>query len=106
MALPIIFQDSVREELVQRIERISTQKRPQWGKMNAAQVLAHLNVMFELGLDENQKRPNAFVRLMLRSLVKNGVVNEQPYKKNSRTAPEMIIRNQPDFQREKQRILT
>jgi hypothetical protein len=38
---------------------------------------------------------------MMKLFVKNIVVGEKPYAKNSRTAPEFIIANQRDFEKEK-----
>ncbi len=105
MALPNIFTDAVRDSLSERINSLTEYSKPQWGKMNASQMLAHLNVMFELALEQKHKRPNAFVRFMLQSFVKNKIINEVPYKKNSMTAPEMVIKHQPDFQKEKNKVL-
>jgi hypothetical protein len=39
-------------------------------------------------------------------IAKNGVVNEKPYPKNSRTAPQFIIKDERDFEIEKERLNT
>ena len=106
MALPNIFQQTVRNELINRINQINTTTSPEWGKMNAGQMLAHLNVMFELALEEKHQRPNAFVRFLLKKMVKDKIVNEKPYARNSRTAPEMVIKGNRDVAVEKQRLLS
>lgn len=105
MALPNIFNATVANTLTERLQRLSEKSQPQWGKMNAPQVLAHLNVMFELGLEQKHQRPNAFIRFMLKTFVKKKIINDVPYKQNSMTAPEMVITRQPDFQLEKNRVL-
>ena len=105
MALPNIFAYAVRQELIKRISMLTKATTPKWGKINVAQILAHLNVMFELAIEEEHKRPNALVRFLLRFLVKDKIINEVPYKKNSRTAPEMVIKDQPDFLTEKDEVL-
>ena len=105
MALPNIYSDLVQEKLFERVNILTEYAKPQWGKMNASQMLAHLNVMFELGLEQKNKRPNFFIRFMLQSFVKSKIISEVPYKKNSMTAPEMIIKHQPDFETEKNRML-
>ena len=106
MALPNVFEPSVMHGLRNRIQQLSLNLTPYWGKMNAPQMLAHLNVMFELALEDKHPHPNIVARFLLRTIVKKGIVNEAPYPKNSRTAPEMIISHQPDFGVEKQRLLS
>ena len=105
MALPNVFQPGVIQGLQRRIQLLSLDSPSNWGKMNASQMLAHLNVMFELALEDKHPRPNAIVRFLLKTFVKEGIVNETPYKKNSRTAPQMVITHQPDFGLEKERLV-
>lgn len=104
MALPTIFEPTVNTRLLNRLEKLQATKQAVWGKMSAGQMLAHLNVMFELALENKHKRPGAPVRFLLKTLVKPKIVNEKPYARNSRTAPEMVIRHEPDFTTEKQRL--
>ncbi|MEQ8925161.1 MAG: DUF1569 domain-containing protein [Fulvivirga sp.] len=104
MPLPSIYNRAVISDIKQRIDKLNANNQPLWGVMNPAQMLAHLNVMFEIGFVENQKRPNAFLRFVLQKLVKPKLIDETPYKKNSRTAPEMVISHQPDFGKEKERL--
>lgn len=104
-ALPNYFDVNVQNELISRINQITIDSKPLWGKMSAAQMLAHLNVMFELGLEQKHKRPNAMIRFMLQKFVKESIINEVPYKKNSRTAPEMIIKTHPELNLQKNEVL-
>ena len=43
--------------------------------------------------------------LILKYLVKNMVVNEKPYKQNGQTAPAFIIKDDKDFETEKNRLI-
>jgi hypothetical protein len=38
-----MWDDAARRELLERFGRLTPDHRPRWGKMNAAQMLAHLN---------------------------------------------------------------
>jgi hypothetical protein len=105
MSLPNIFTKSVSSTLAQRINNLSSTSNAQWGKMNVAQMLAHVNVPFEYAFENKHKKPNAFFGFMLRNFVKGGVVNEKPYKKNSGTAPDFIIKGERDFENEKKRLI-
>lgn len=100
-----IFQQASMARLSERLDKLSQDRKPAWGKMNPSQMLAHLNVMFELGLEEKHQPPNALLRFMLKAFVKNKVIGDKPYVKGSSTAPEMRIRHQPGFQTEKKRFL-
>jgi hypothetical protein len=42
---------------------------------------------------------------VLRTFLKKLVTNEVPYKKNSQTAPQFIIKDEKDFEREKNRLI-
>lgn len=52
------------------------------GKMSVDQMLAHCNVMYEMVYDDIHPKPNSFLRFILKSFIKNKVVNENPYLKN------------------------
>lgn len=100
-----VFENEVTAELVERIGKISPEQKPLWGKMSADQMLAHCNVTYELVYDNKHPKPNAFKKFMLRLFVKNLVVNEKPYKKNSMTAPEFLITDSKNFEKEKNRLI-
>ncbi len=95
------FDPKTTETVFARLEKLNYMSKPQWGKMNVAQMLAHLNVTYDLAYDRVQSPANFFVKLMLKLLVKPLVTNDKPYKKNSHTAPVFIITNERDFEKEK-----
>jgi hypothetical protein len=97
-------QDDVAE-FISRINRLTVETKPKWGKMNVEQMLAHCNVTYEMVYDNIHPKPNAFKRFMLKLIVKNIVVNDKPYKSNSQTAPEFIIKDSRKFEFEKQRLI-
>jgi hypothetical protein len=105
MALPNIFTPEVSNQIILRIHQLTSSTPAQWGKMNVAQMLAHCNVTYELVYDNKHPKPNGFLKLILKLLVKNGVVNEKPYKKGGQTAPVFLITEQKDFEKEKQRLI-
>jgi hypothetical protein len=100
-----VFSEATCHALVERIERLSDSSPALWGKMAAAQMLAHCNVTYELVYTQQHPRPSAFVKFLLKVLVKAKVVNSQPYAQNSRTAPMFIVNTGKDFQAEKTRLI-
>lgn len=99
-----IFEEAVTNEIIDRINQLTPESQPQWGKMNVAQMLAHCNVTYELVYDNKHPKPGAFKRWILTLMVKNTVVNEKPYRKNSPTSPEFNIVDERQFTLEKDRL--
>lgn len=100
-----IFQPEIANEVIERINHLKPDSQPLWGKMNVAQMLAHCNVTYEMVYDGNHKKPNGFMRFILKLFVKDTVVGPKPYKKNSQTAPAFLIKGKRDFDKEKSRLI-
>ncbi len=100
-----IFDLKETNVVVDRINALEASSRPQWGTMGPDQMLAHCNVTYEMAFEDKHPKPNAFTKLMLKLFVKSTVVNDKPYQKNSRTAPQFIIADAKNFQSEKARLI-
>jgi hypothetical protein len=101
-----IFSSEVTGEVISRINNLTEQSQPAWGKMNVGQMLAHCNVSYEYVYDGIHKKPNPVMRFFLTKLVKQKVVSETPFKHSERTAPDFIIKGERDFDKEKQRLIS
>ncbi|MCF0059662.1 DUF1569 domain-containing protein [Dyadobacter sp. CY356] len=104
MALPDIFTKPVTEKLIERIDKLTAASLPLWGKMSVAQMLAHCCISYEYVYDNNHKPPGTFMKFILKMFVKNKVTSEEPYKRNSGTAPDFIIKGDRSFETEKGRL--
>lgn len=105
MSLPNIFSREVTDQLIDRLNKLEHNTQPKWGKMDAARMLAHCNVTYEMAFEDKHKKPGAFGKLMLKLFVKNAVVSEKPFKRNSPTGPMFKIADQRVFEIEKNRLL-
>ena len=106
MALPNVFTKQIADQMISRISQLSSSSQPLWGKMNVAQMCAHCCVTYEYLFEEGKyTKPTGFKKFIIKALVKNTVVNEKPYKKNSQTAPDFKVSPEQDFQREKTRLI-
>lgn len=101
MALPNIFDSQVVAQILARLDKLTYNTQPQWGKMNAPQMLAHLNVTYNLAYERVAVKNNFIMKFILKTFVKKAVVNEVSYPKNTRTAPVFIIADERDFEKEK-----
>ena len=105
MALPNIFKKDVSDAIVQRINQLTSTTQANWGKMSVAQMLAHCCVTYEMVYEDKHPKPNFFMGLILKMFVKKTVTNEVPYKHNSQTAPQFIIKETKNFDAEKARLI-
>ena len=105
MPLPNIFTADVSDKIIERINQLKPTTQPLWGKMNVAQMLAHCNVSYEMAYEDKHPKPNFFLKFILKSFVKKTVTDEKPYKHNSQTAPQFIMKNEKDFELEKNRLI-
>jgi len=99
------FEKTITNELITRINLLAPDTKAKWGKMDAAQMLAHCNVTYELVYESKHAKPNGLAKFFLKAFVKNLVVNEKPYDRNSRTAPVFIVKDPKNFQEEKTRLI-
>ncbi len=100
-----IFDSAVADKLISRINSLTPNTAGQWGKMNVSQMLAHCNVTYEMVYTDRHRKPNAFIKFILKMMVKPIVTNEKPYKKSSQTAPAFIITDEREFNYEKNRLI-
>ncbi|HQY19310.1 MAG TPA: DUF1569 domain-containing protein [Ignavibacteria bacterium] len=105
MPLPNIFTKEVSDKIIQRINNLSSETPPLWGKMNASQMLAHCTVVYEMVYETKHKKPNAFMSFILKLIVKDKIVGEKPYSHNLRTAPQFIMTDSKNFDTEKKRLI-
>ncbi len=106
MAILNIFTPEVSGGVVQRIEKLTPETQPLWGKMQVAQMLAHCCVTYEMVYENKHPKPGSIARFLLKLFVKPAVVGDKPYKKNSQTAPAFLIKDARDFNLEKQRLIS
>jgi uncharacterized protein DUF1569 len=82
------FDVDVRRALLERLQNVTPESRPQWGKMNAEQMLTHIVQSMRMAVGElpvkSKKLPMRF--WPLRELI----VYVLPWPKGSPTAPELI----------------
>jgi len=101
-----IFEQETASKIINRIEKLHSHSANKWGKMNPGQMLAHCNVTYEMVYENMHTKPNAFLKFILKKLVKNKVVSDKPYPNNGQTAPQFIIKGEKNFAKEKQRLIT
>lgn len=104
MNWPDAYSEQVVNNWIERLDKLHLDSQPQWGKMNAGQLLAHLNVTYDMA-SGNYPSNNRVTRWLLNMFVKPSVVGPKPYPKNSRTAPQFLVSDEQDFEKEKKKFI-
>ncbi len=105
MTIENILTQQGLDNVLNRLDGLTAETKPQWGKMSASQMLAHLNVAYEMTFENIHPKPNGFMKIILKMLVKKSVVGPKPYPKNGKTAPQFVIKDDRDFEQEKSRLI-
>ena len=92
-------------ESIKRINQLTPETKGQWGKMSVDQMLAHLNVAYDMTYTDKYPRPSSISKFFIKLFAKNAVVGPKPYPKNGRTAPQFIISDAKNFHEEKDKLI-
>lgn len=99
-----LFDKDIYAEITNRMNALTSNSQRQWGKMNPAQMLAHCKEAFKVPLSD-KKMPRMLLGLLIGWMVKPKLYNESPWKQNLPTAPNFIIKDERDFEKEKQELI-
>ncbi len=74
-----IFTTEVANEIINRINNLTHNSKPLWGKMSVDQMLAHCNVTYELEFTDKHPKPGPFKKFLFKTFIKNMVVSDKPF---------------------------
>ena len=101
-----VFDAKDAQEYINRINNLTPKTQRKWGKMSVDQVLAHLNVAYDLTFTpEKFPKPNFIAKFLLSRFVKPKITNEIPYKQSLPTSPAFIIADERNFEEEKAKLI-
>ena len=101
-----VFDAKDAQEYINRINNLTPETPRKWGKMSADQVLAHLNVAYDLTFTpEKFPKPNFIAKFLLSKFVKPKITTEIPYKPSLPTSPAFIIADERNFEEEKAKLI-
>jgi hypothetical protein len=98
------FNSEATLEILNRIELLTPNHKPQWGKMNNAQMMAHCAQGLYMAMG-NIKTKRTLAGKLLGSTIKKKLFGEAPLPKNSPTAKEIKVVNEREFEVEKLNLL-
>jgi len=90
-----VWNAQARQELLDRLQRLGPESTPRWGRMNAAQMLAHLRMWMQMATGE-LKTASKNLPIQYPPL-KQLLIYWLPFPKGVPTAPELIVREELDW---------
>lgn len=100
-----LFDASVTQEMIDRINRLSPNTKPLWGKMTVSQMLAHSQSPLYVALGE-KKIKGGLMAFLFGKIAKKQLVQDVPFKKNLPTAPSFVVKDERDFEEEKKILIS
>ena len=99
-----LLNQSDRQEIISRINALTSDHKALWGQMDVGQMLAHCQKPLELSLSD-PKPPRVLLGRIIGPIAKAGVFGPKPYKKNGYTPPPFKITTPQEFQPNKEKLL-
>lgn len=98
-----IFNQLHSEEILNRIDKLSPDSQPQWGKMNVSQMLAHCSSFQDIAMG-NSFPPRGWLGIIVGRFAKQIMYNDKTLPHNMSTIPTILITNDRDFETEKEKL--
>jgi hypothetical protein len=99
-----MFDTATTAEVKERLGQLTPQSKREWGTMSAAQTVAHCSLAMENALGDT-KPPRVLIGRVLGPVIKKFALgNDVPMRKNSPTAPSLIVSDDRDLEAEKLRL--
>ena len=100
-----LFNKQDAESFIQRINKISSETRPAWGKMNASQLMAHCNAALEMAHGEIKSKRTLIGFLFGRSILKKLLMPGAEMPKNTPTDPNFVFPDTVEFEKAKEKLI-
>lgn len=98
-----IFELSHTDEILKRIDRLSVNSQPKWGRMCVAQMLAHCSAFQDIAMG-NSFPPRGLLGIFVGRMAKSIFYNDKPLPINMSTIPTILIADKKDFERERENL--
>jgi hypothetical protein len=99
-----LFEAARVEEVKERMAQLRLDSDPLWGRMNAPQALAHCSAAVEWAVGDRIP-PRMFLGRMIGRIVKPMVFrNDEPMRRNSPTAKDLVVHDMRDLGTERERL--
>jgi hypothetical protein len=99
-----LFDPACRDRVLERIDRLGPGAARQWGRMDAAQAMAHCSVALQASTGD-VVLPRGLMARMIGPFFKGLLLGPKPFSRNSPTHPMLVMTKTADFAGEKARLV-
>ena len=104
MEVKNLFDATVKQEIIDRINKLTPESQRQWGKMDVAQMLAHCQMPMGVATGKHKLKGSGFLKLV-GPFFKGLLFNNKPFKKNLGTDKSFIMTTPKEFEKEKSGLI-
>ena len=90
--------------ILKRLDNLQPNAVRQWGKMDVAQMLAHVNISLETAMGLNFPK-RMFIGKIIGGFLKKKYLNDKPMDKNSPTDKNYVFTDKKEFEKEKAKAI-
>jgi hypothetical protein len=98
-----LFQPEAVDEVISRIDGLQPAAQRQWGKMDAAQMLAHCSAALDMAAGRLNP-PRVFIGRLIGPLFRPIYSNDKPFSRSNPTDPKLVVADRRDFLREQEQL--
>lgn len=99
-----LLNENDKNEILGRLDRLTSGAQRQWGKMEVDQMLTHCALGLEMALGDYKPKPAPFPMRIIGHLIRKVYTSGKPFKKNSPTDKSFVVRGHKNFDAEKSRL--
>ena len=99
-----LFDALAAQQFKQRLGKLRADSSRQWGKMNAAQAVAHLALALEVAMGDRRPPRTVFGRVAGWIVRPLSVGDDSPMRRNSPTVPGLAVEDERDLEKERRRL--
>ena len=104
MEVKNLFDPAVKQEIIDRINKLKADSPRHWGKMDAGQMLAHCQMPLGVAIGRHKLKRN-FLLSIVGSLIKKKLYDETPFKRGLPTDKSFIMTDPKDFEKEREKLI-
>ncbi|WP_088102872.1 DUF1569 domain-containing protein [Halalkalibacter urbisdiaboli] len=98
-----IFELLHKDEILKRIDNLSVNSQPKWGKMDVSQMLAHCSSFQDIAMGYSLP-PRGWLGLLVGRFAKPIFYNDKPLPYNMSTIPDIVIADKKEFEIEREKL--
>jgi hypothetical protein len=99
-----LFHPDGNLKIIERIMKLDSAHPPVWGKMSAAQMVAHAQRPLQIAVGQLQLK-RGLIGILFGGVAKRKMAGPGNFKRNLPTVPQFVIKDQPDFIKERNKLI-